>query len=277
MSTQKKQTTPKPNSRPASGSVHGKSVPGARTSKGTDSRCSTNKSTQTVRRRTKRKKQRREQIILRILLSFLVLVFMMISFRLFGRLTKDKNDSGRSGGQEFGEDEGKIPRPPLDVDLLTVNEYSRPGIALKQVKGIVIHYTANPGTGAAANRNYFEGLKDSHVTKASSHFVIGLRGEIIQCIPSSEISYASNERNKDTISIECCIRDESGRFEKATYDSAVHLTAWLVEHFGLETEDVIRHYDVTGKACPKYFVDFPSAWEQFLADVQAYLVSYGVF
>ena len=120
---------------------------------------------------------------------------------------------------------------------LTGNEYPRPAAALKKVKGVVIHYTANPGTDALANRNYFEGLKDSHVTKASSHFVIGLDGAIVQCIPSTEIAYASNERNKDTISIECCIEDDTGKFNQATYD----------------------------------------AWEQFLADVQEYLEIYGVF
>ena len=47
-------------------------------------------------------------------------------------------------------------RPDLDVELLTVNPYSRPGTALTQVNGIVIHYTANPGATAIANRNYFE-------------------------------------------------------------------------------------------------------------------------
>ena len=50
-------------------------------------------------------------------------------------------------------------RPDLDVELLTVNPYSRPGTALTQVNGIVIHYTANPGATAIANRNYFENLK----------------------------------------------------------------------------------------------------------------------
>ena len=123
-------------------------------------------------------------------------------------------------------------RPDLDVELLTVNEYSRPGIALKQVNGIVVHYTANPGTSAIENRNYFEGLKDSHVTKASSHFIIGLEGEIVQCIPCNEISYASNDRNDDTISIECCIEDETGKFNDATYDALIHLTAWLCQRYG---------------------------------------------
>ena len=153
--------------------------------------------------------------------------------------------------------------PELDVELLTVNPYSRPGTELPSVNAIVIHYTANPGASARANRDYFENLKDSHTTKASSHFVIGLDGEIVQCIPTWEVSYASNDRNKDTISIECCHPDESGKFNKKTYKSMVQMTAWLCQKFGLTEEDVIRHYDITGKNCPKYFVEDEEAWEEF--------------
>ena len=157
--------------------------------------------------------------------------------------------------------------PPFDVELLDINEYSRPGIPLEEIKGIVIHYTANPGSTAQNNRDYFEGLKDSHETKVSSHFVVGIEGEIIQCIPSSEIAYASNSRNSDTLSIECCHTDETGKFTEATYTSLVRLTGWLCYRFNLTSQDVIRHYDVTGKICPKYFVDHPAVWEQFKADV----------
>ena len=157
--------------------------------------------------------------------------------------------------------------PPFDVELLDVNEYSRPGIPLEQINGIVIHYTANPGSTAQNNRDYFEGLKDSHETKVSSHFVVGIEGEIVQCIPSSEIAYASNSRNSDTLSIECCHPDETGKFTDATYTSLVRLTGWLCYRFNLTSEDVIRHYDVTGKICPKYYVDHPEAWEQFKTDV----------
>lgn len=32
---------------------------------------------------------------------------------------------------------------------------------------------------------------------------------------------------------------------------------------------LIRHHDVTGKICPKWFVDHPDAWEQFKRDVAA--------
>ena len=163
--------------------------------------------------------------------------------------------------------ESFVGAPPFDVELLDVNEYSRPGIPLEQINGIVIHYTAKPGSTAQNNRDYFEGLKDSHETKVSSHFVVGIEGEIVQCIPSSEIAYASNSRNSDTLSIECCHPDETGKFTDATYTSLVRLTGWLCYRFNLTSEDVIRHYDVTGKICPKYYVDHPEAWEQFKTDV----------
>ena len=165
----------------------------------------------------------------------------------------------------------EMERPPLDVQLLTVNEYSRPGIPLDQVNGLVIHYTANPGTSAKDNRDYFEGLKNSHVTKASSHFIIGLDGEIVQCIPCNEWAYASNERNEDTISIECCIPDESGEFTRQTYDSLVELVSWLCFRYSLTEEDLLRHYDITGKNCPKYYVQNEDAWESFLEDVKIYM------
>jgi N-acetylmuramoyl-L-alanine amidase len=157
----------------------------------------------------------------------------------------------------------------VQKDYLTVNEWSRPGDPLEKVNGVVIHYVGNPDTTAQANRNYFESLSSgAEGTYASSHFIVGLDGEVIQCIPLTEISYASNDRNSDTISIEVCHPDETGQFSSVTYDRVVELTAWLCETFRLDPEtDVIRHYDVTGKECPKYYVENPEAWAQFLADV----------
>lgn len=164
--------------------------------------------------------------------------------------------------------EGPCGRPEIIQDFIVENPYSRSGIPLEQVNGVVIHYVANAGSTAEENRNYFENLKDTHLTKASSHFIIGLDGEIIQCIPLDEISYASNERNSDTISIECCHKKENGKFTKKTYRSLVKLTAWLCATYGIEASDVIRHYDVTGKLCPLYFVRHEDAWEEFLSDIQ---------
>lgn len=154
-------------------------------------------------------------------------------------------------------------------DFLEPNEYSRPQTAVSKIKGIVIHYVANPGTSAKNNRNYFNQLAETKTTRASSHFIVGLQGEILQCIPLNEIAYASNQRNKDTISIEVCHSDETGQFSDITYQSVLKLTKWLCDRYHLSQEDVIRHYDVTGKNCPKYYVENQAAWEQFKADLAA--------
>ena len=151
----------------------------------------------------------------------------------------------------------------ITVDLIPLNEYSRPGVPLEGVNAIVIHYTANPGSTAQQNRNYFASLADSGETSASSHFVIGLEGEIIQCVPLDEKSYCSNNRNSDTISIECCHPDASGAFTDATMQSLIWLTRYLAEGYGLDSDGVIRHYDVTGKLCPLYFVEHEDEWESF--------------
>lgn len=166
--------------------------------------------------------------------------------------------------------------PDYLVNLLDINEYSRPGTALTAVNGIVIHYTANPGTTAEQNRSYFQNLKDTGETYASSHFVIGIDGQIIQCVPCNEIAYASNERNEDTISIECCIPDETGKFSDETYQSLVELVTWLMGRYDLGTNDVIRHYDVTGKECPKYYVENETEWIRFKEDLLAYIETNGI-
>lgn len=174
-----------------------------------------------------------------------------------------------------GED---IPVPDyVEKDYLTVNEFSRPGTSLEQINGVVIHYVGNPDTTAQANRNYFESLSaGTDGVYASSHFIVGLEGEVIQCIPLTEIAYASNSRNDDTVAIEVCHPDETGEFTDVTYDRLVELTAWLCVTFHLDPEeDVIRHYDVSGKLCPLYYVENPEAWETFLQDVTAAVESAG--
>ncbi len=156
-------------------------------------------------------------------------------------------------------------------EFLTLNQWSRPGRPLEEVNGVVLHYIGNPGTSAMANRNYFNSLADGSLqTYASSHFIVGLEGEVIQCVPLDEIAYASNTRNDDTISVEACHPDETGVYRAATYRRVVELTAWLCREFRLDpAKDVIRHYDVTGKLCPLYYVENEEAWEQLLADIAA--------
>ncbi|MCI9188894.1 MAG: N-acetylmuramoyl-L-alanine amidase [Lachnospiraceae bacterium] len=157
--------------------------------------------------------------------------------------------------------------PHWEENFLTPNEYSRPGDALESVTNIFVHYTANPGTSAAQNRSYFEQQKDTHEASVSAHFIIGYDGEIIQCVPLDEIAYAVMTRNYDSVSIECCYKAQDGSFTQETYDSLISLLAWLTDAYGLDTEDILRHYDCGGKKCPLYYTEHEDAWEQLKKDV----------
>lgn len=157
---------------------------------------------------------------------------------------------------------GNIPEL-IDVQLIDKDGHSRRGIKLNEVNDIVIHYVANPMSTAQNNRDYFNNPESN----VSSHFVVGLEGEIIQCVPLDEISSASNDRNTDTVSIEVCHEDETGKFNADTYQALVNLTAWLCMEYDLSTEHIIRHYDITGKLCPLYYVEHEDEWERFKSEV----------
>ena len=163
-----------------------------------------------------------------------------------------------------------VPRPNIDVQLLDVNEWSRPGIKVDNIDKIVVHYLGNPETTAQQNHDYFQSLKNLQNTYMSANYVVGTKGEIIQCVPDGEVAWASNEANYYSISIENCHEDSSGKLTDSTYWSDVHLVAYLSEKYGLGRDDIIRHYDVTGKICPKWYVEHPDEWEQFKDDVMTY-------
>ena len=159
--------------------------------------------------------------------------------------------------------------------FLANNKYSRPGIKLKKVEKLVIHWVANPGTSAMANRNYFNNLKDRY---ASAHYIIGINGEIIQCIPTSEVAYhaGDNKWNSCSIGIECCHPDWTGRFSKATVDSLIELCAYLCQTFNLDPlKNIFRHYDVTKKDCPKYYVENPEEFKKIKESIKEKMHSTG--
>lgn len=208
-----------------------------------------------LKRKAKRKKRIRNFII------FLLIIFVAVCGVLLHNLKNPKDKALNL----------KTTTPPdyVDVQLLS-NTHARTGVKLIEINSIVIHYTGNPESTAQNNRDYF----NKPDTDVCSHFVIGLDGEVIQCVPLDEKSAASNNRNLDTISIEVCHPDKSGKFNTETYNSLVKLTAWLCDNSSLKASDVIRHYDITGKECPKYFVDNESAWNTFLNDVKKELKNY---
>ncbi len=158
-------------------------------------------------------------------------------------------------------------------EFIRKNIFSRPDVSRRKINNIVLHYVANPGSSAEGNRNYFDSLADQDSqkggTSTSSHFIVGLEGEVIQCIPINEIAYANAPRNEDTLSIEVCHPDDAGKYSDATYESVVRLTAWLCTQLKLKSSDGVRHYDINGKLCPKYYVEHEEEWKQLRKDIDA--------
>ena len=158
-------------------------------------------------------------------------------------------------------------------EFIRKNIFSRPDVSRRKINNIVLHYVANPGSSAEGNRNYFDSQADQDSqkggTSTSSHFIVGLEGEVIQCIPINEIAYANAPRNEDTLSIEVCHPDDTGKYSDATYESVVRLTAWLCTQLKLKSSDVVRHYDINGKLCPKYYVEHEEEWKQLRKDIDA--------
>lgn len=229
-----------------------------------------------------RRRQRRRRIIRRRILAGIITVFFTLSIILGGIFIyriffPEEFDSGfiptpygKNVSEKVEKAEELILPDWVDVQLINIHSTARTGIKLTDIKNIVIHYVGNPGTTAQNNRDYF----NKPDTSVSSHFVVGLEGEVIQCVPLNEKSAASNERNKDTISIEVCHPDKSGKFNNETYSSLIKLTAYLCNEFSLDETEVIRHYDITEKICPKYYVENEEAWVQMKNDIKECLDEY---
>lgn len=153
--------------------------------------------------------------------------------------------------------------------LLVINPFSRSGEKQNKIEKIVVHWVGNANTSAIANRNYFDNLKDTHITYAGAHYIIGLNGEIIRCIPEGEVAFHAGNysMNRKSIGIEVCHPDWGGKFNDNTYNSLVKLCTDICRRYNLSINDIIRHYDVTGKMCPKYYVENESAWIKLKNDV----------
>jgi N-acetylmuramoyl-L-alanine amidase len=157
---------------------------------------------------------------------------------------------------------GGVSMFPIEKRLLTPNQYSRPQRRIS-VKGIVIHWTANESRGAdaEANRRFFENRKHGRTGYGSAHYFVDST-EIVQCIPDNEMAYHVGATSYKTsrfgsypnnclLGIEMCVNAD-GDFQ-VVYDQTVELTAKLVKKYGLDVNDIVRHFDVTGKNCPAMF------------------------
>lgn len=176
--------------------------------------------------------------------------------------------------------------PVVTQAYLTVNKFSRPETKLSDVKGVVVHWVANPNSSAMANRNYFENRKSGKTGYGSAHFIIDMDGRVVQCLPENEVAYhvgskmytddalqrLSSYPNNCTLGIECCHIDWDGRMTDETYDALVDLTVDLLRRHNLDESHLWLHKEVVGwKDCHRWFVNNSDEWEKFKEIVSAKL------
>jgi uncharacterized protein YraI len=180
----------------------------------------------------------------------------------------------------------------ISQDFLT-KDRNRPalrdtdGYAIRTIRGIIVHWTANPNPGAdaKAHQRYFNNVTSRF---ASAHYVVDDK-IAIQCIPDNEVAFhvgdnADNNRpdglrlrgntgltaNYFVIGFEMCVNSD-GDWNK-TYKNSVELAAKLLRKYQFTTTDLYRHHDITGKDCPKMMIEeapwqaFKRAVEQAMAD-----------
>ena len=162
-----------------------------------------------------------------------------------------------------------------------------------------MHWTANPNANAEQNWLYFEAKKTGMGSYGSAHYIIGQKGDIIQCIPDEEVAYHCGSSQKDpesghiytnyarkkfghyavhwqttspnycTLGIELCPTDYDGNFTEKTINAAIDLCAYLCKRHNLTADDITTHHDIVGwKDCPRLWTRKPELLDAFRASVK---------
>lgn len=195
----------------------------------------------------------------------------------------------------------------IEQRLLTPNEWSRPQLKIKEFKAIVIHWTAKANANAKQNWLYFEAKKTGMGSYGSTHYIIGQKGDIIQCLPENEVAYHCGSSQKDpasgqiytnyarekfghyavhyqvtspnfcTIGIELCPTDNEGNFTEQTIKAAAELCAYLCKRYNLTPQDITTHHEIVGwKDCPRLWTKRPELLEAFKLSVADEIARAGV-
>lgn len=140
------------------------------------------------------------------------------------------------------------------------------------VRYIVLHYTAGNGDTARNNCDYYHRVGG---LQASAHYFCDEYGAM-QSVREGDTAWHCGARaywhpecrNGNSIGIEMCSRkraDGSYYIKPETVANAATLAREIMQRYGIDTDHVLRHYDVTGKRCPMPWVDDPAQWTAFLA------------
>lgn len=168
-----------------------------------------------------------------------------------------------------------VAKPKMINVKTPLTKYVTSGKRSKTTK-VAWHYTGAHDVSAKSTvYNWFLPIAQGKHPKnyASAHFVVDLNGDIYSMIPLNYVAYTTNSANSYSIGIECATTGKDDHYTKAEYEAMVHLGAWLAQYYKLDPrKDFIRHYDVTGKICPRYFVNNTKAWKQFKQDCYDYMI-----
>ena len=140
----------------------------------------------------------------------------------------------------------------------------------RPVQYIVMHYTANNGDTARNNCDYYQRVGG---LQASAHYFVDEHGAM-QSVREVDTAWHCGARaywhpecrNDNSIGIEMCSRkraDGSYYIKPDTVANAAALAREIMQRYGIDTDHVLRHYDVTGKRCPMPWVDDPDQWTAF--------------
>lgn len=133
----------------------------------------------------------------------------------------------------------------------------------------MLHYTANDGDSGLSNARYFGQRLTPPV---SAHYFVDDWG-VTQTVPEEYVAYHCGAaayrhptcRNENAIGVELCDtrRDGTVAPSEQTLKNAAALVWELMQRHHVAVERVVRHYDVTGKRCPAYWVDRPEGFAAF--------------
>ena len=159
-----------------------------------------------------------------------------------------------------------------------ISKVNRTVYSKRKITYLVIHWVGAVST-AANNAKYFysvyRGASAHYFTDDNSVYQIvedknaawhcggGLQG-------SGGHSFYGKCKNSNSIGIEMCCKKKNGKLyiTDETIARTAKLAQYLMDKYDIPASRVIRHYDVTGKECPRYYVQHPEAWAQFLLNVQ---------
>lgn len=157
--------------------------------------------------------------------------------------------------------------PVIRQNLTTVNFNSRG----TNPTWIVIHNTYNHTSKAGTAYNntvYFKNVYRG----ASAHYFIDDGDEIWQCVKDTDSAWHVGDAasrngagNWNAIGIEVCETND-GYFTDKEQQNLTWLVTQLMRKYGIDANHVCRHYDVTGKSCPWYYVS-ARRWEQLKSQI----------